>query len=105
MIVGGPDMAPHTPHRSDAPRRSRGAPRAAEAVEREVDDGRRVERQQLAHDEAADDGDAERLPQLGAHAAAERERHAAEQRGQDRKSTRLNSSHTVISYAVFCLKK
>src|SRR5436190_10029183 len=23
----------------------------------------------------------------------------------DRKSTRLNSSHTVISYAVFCLKK
>src|SRR5438034_7672401 len=28
-------------------------------------------------------------------------------RGQalDRKSTRLNSSHTVISYAVFCLKK
>src|SRR5260221_532907 len=26
-------------------------------------------------------------------------------RGEDRKSTRLNSSHTVISYAVFCLKK
>src|SRR5437588_9476061 len=25
--------------------------------------------------------------------------------GVDRKSTRLNSSHTVISYAVFCLKK
>src|SRR5437588_9610856 len=25
--------------------------------------------------------------------------------GPDRKSTRLNSSHTVISYAVFCLKK
>src|SRR5947207_13785974 len=25
--------------------------------------------------------------------------------GSDRKSTRLNSSHTVISYAVFCLKK
>src|SRR5256885_7106661 len=24
---------------------------------------------------------------------------------QDRKSTRLNSSHLVISYAVFCLKK
>src|SRR3954466_16076513 len=23
----------------------------------------------------------------------------------DRKSTRLNSSHTIISYAVFCLKK
>src|SRR5436190_8028418 len=26
-------------------------------------------------------------------------------RREDRKSTRLNSSHTVISYAVFCLKK
>src|SRR5260221_9286004 len=26
-------------------------------------------------------------------------------RKTDRKSTRLNSSHTVISYAVFCLKK
>src|SRR5256885_3536681 len=27
------------------------------------------------------------------------------QAGEDRKSTRLNSSHLVISYAVFCLKK
>src|SRR5947207_8265196 len=27
------------------------------------------------------------------------------QLASDRKSTRLNSSHTVISYAVFCLKK
>src|SRR2546430_10228119 len=26
-------------------------------------------------------------------------------RGEDRKSTRLNSSHSQISYAVFCLKK
>src|SRR5205807_7775856 len=30
---------------------------------------------------------------------------AATEVGQDRKSTRLNSSHLVISYAVFCLKK
>src|SRR5438034_6561632 len=28
-----------------------------------------------------------------------------EEKLRDRKSTRLNSSHTVISYAVFCLKK
>src|SRR3712207_8222584 len=28
-----------------------------------------------------------------------------EDRGRDRKSTRLNSSHANISYAVFCLKK
>src|SRR5688572_31341185 len=27
------------------------------------------------------------------------------QQGTDRKSTRLNSSHSQISYAVFCLKK
>src|SRR5260221_3602631 len=30
---------------------------------------------------------------------------ALETLATDRKSTRLNSSHTVISYAVFCLKK
>src|SRR5438034_3247764 len=48
----------------------------------------------------------------GATARARRravaERRAARRRaeaGRDRKSTRLNSSHTVISYAVFCLKK
>src|SRR5438067_8313998 len=29
----------------------------------------------------------------------------AHRRRQDRKSTRLNSSHVSISYAVFCLKK
>src|SRR5439155_8087867 len=31
--------------------------------------------------------------------------HPREVRGEDRKSTRLNSSHVAISYAVFCLKK
>src|SRR2546427_6040365 len=36
-----------------------------------------------------------------AGAPAARDRH----RGADRKSTRLNSSHSQISYAVFCLKK
>src|SRR3712207_6970148 len=37
--------------------------------------------------------------------AADRVGHRAERRHQDRKSTRLNSSHANISYAVFCLKK
>src|SRR5436190_17403211 len=32
-------------------------------------------------------------------------RHRRVHHEKDRKSTRLNSSHTVISYAVFCLKK
>src|SRR5258708_11242308 len=49
-----------------------------------------------------------------AEPAARRARSAREQRrsrarrgegGRDRKSTRLNSSHQIISYAVFCLKK
>src|SRR5471030_3490869 len=31
--------------------------------------------------------------------------HACGIQGEDRKSTRLNSSHLGISYAVFCLKK
>src|SRR5260221_3726669 len=31
--------------------------------------------------------------------------HGGRRKRRDRKSTRLNSSHTVISYAVFCLKK
>src|SRR5438034_8318965 len=50
------------------------------------------------------------------HAASERQRYsfikvncavrsADRCEVEDRKSTRLNSSHTVISYAVFCLKK
>src|SRR5438034_5245925 len=37
--------------------------------------------------------------------ADHREPGASRARVRDRKSTRLNSSHTVISYAVFCLKK
>src|SRR5215475_14856613 len=36
--------------------------------------------------------------------ARDRRRHRPEAR-RDRKSTRLNSSHVKISYAVFCLKK
>src|SRR5438034_10161471 len=37
--------------------------------------------------------------------ALDRENAKGNENQQDRKSTRLNSSHTVISYAVFCLKK
>src|SRR2546430_1597869 len=39
---------------------------------------------------------------LAARGAA---RARSQRRGLDRKSTRLNSSHSQISYAVFCLKK
>src|SRR3712207_8948909 len=39
------------------------------------------------------------------HEGEEEGRRLRVQRFQDRKSTRLNSSHANISYAVFCLKK
>src|SRR5207248_4798236 len=42
-------------------------------------------------------------PAAGRHAGGLRLCHP--HRGRDRKSTRLNSSHRTISYAVFCLKK
>src|SRR5260221_4330854 len=51
------------------------------------------------------------LPEeCGRHADVEERPHGVVPVGHqppqgDRKSTRLNSSHTVISYAVFCLKK
>src|SRR5207244_12212012 len=38
-------------------------------------------------------------------AAAVRVQPAHQKPARDRKSTRLNSSHQIISYAVFCLKK
>src|SRR5207248_5282078 len=50
---------------------------------------------------AADHHDGQGPPRLGADLGRERRRQEAE----DRKSTRLNSSHRTISYAVFCLKK
>src|SRR2546426_6483094 len=59
------------------------------------DDRHRVVHVGLAH--LVLDVDREPLPLL-VHAQMSR-------RGRDRKSTRLNSSHLVISYAVFCLKK
>src|SRR5690554_7022316 len=42
---------------------------------------------------------------LGASGLGVSERTGRSERGGDRKSTRLNSSHVRISYAVFCLKK
>src|SRR2546427_8069815 len=44
-------------------------------------------------------------PYHGASPERERATLLAPEHRQDRKSTRLNSSHSQISYAVFCLKK
>src|SRR5689334_24659854 len=51
-----------------------------------------------AHDEGADSLRATDLVSVSAHKLGGPQ-------GVDRKSTRLNSSHSSISYAVFCLKK
>src|SRR5690606_41672709 len=44
-------------------------------------------------------------PQAGQGLPRSEEEHLPPRRRRDRKSTRLNSSHVKISYAVFCLKK
>src|SRR5690606_42096785 len=70
----------------------------ANAIDRGVDGPTRLQVGQQ-HDEfiAAHARHRIRLP----HAALQ----PARDHAQDRKSTRLNSSHVKISYAVFCLKK
>src|SRR5439155_3214081 len=45
------------------------------------------------------------FPALHSIATASRARGKRARNARDRKSTRLNSSHVAISYAVFCLKK
>src|SRR5258708_29039837 len=42
---------------------------------------------------------------LAAFASRDGPKRRVAARAEDRKSTRLNSSHQIISYAVFCLKK
>src|SRR3712207_8613666 len=72
--------------------RSEGAPNAERALDGEL----------AAH--AARQVAADGEPEPGAFAATDTaDVHLDE--GLDRKSTRLNSSHANISYAVFCLKK
>src|SRR3712207_7181501 len=75
--------------RSDPPRPGRAD---GPADDREAPEGRALPRQHrhAVHLHALDDG----------HDAG-----GMETGHQDRKSTRLNSSHANISYAVFCLKK
>src|SRR5436190_17651829 len=59
------------------------------------------------HDALPISGFPRRAPRRARWRAARnrRDRSCRGSAGRDRKSTRLNSSHTVISYAVLCLKK
>src|SRR3712207_7240061 len=60
-----------------------------------------VDRKALGTIEAKKDG----TPLLGVESQADRYTEGFSISSKDRKSTRLNSSHANISYAVFCLKK
>src|SRR5262245_39655240 len=61
------------------------APHAlGQSVEGEVNDRRGVERQRLADDQPAHDGQPERTPQLAAHTMAQRQRQGTKQRRQRR---------------------
>src|SRR5262245_60989815 len=87
--------------RADGPRGNDGPEADANRGERE----RRASwrRQEIANGEPR--GGSHRSPDTGKsdHYAERRKRRSGGER--DRKSTRLNSSHLGISYAVFCLKK
>src|SRR5437867_6448564 len=70
---------------------------------REIAEPRRIEEKGRRREHVRDhEGDRE----PGIESRARRPRHRVHRyREQDRKSTRLNSSHRTNSYAVFCLKK
>src|SRR5690606_41258723 len=93
IAAGSPRALPSFPTR-----------RSSDLAEREVEQG--------AGDVAAEDEPAggEQLVEAAAHPVLGQAGLGGDLRGggaaaQDRKSTRLNSSHVKISYAVFCLKK
>src|SRR5579859_3850582 len=72
-----------------------------ELVESEIDDRGGVERQKLAHDEAADDADAERAAKFGAGAGAESERKSAEEGGHGGHQDGAEAQHAGLEDGVF----
>src|SRR5438309_5666148 len=76
--------------------------------ERLRDDAAGLQNQRDDEREAADEGEVVRdagEAEPGRHDAAGADDAGHDRAAGDRKSTRLNSSHSSISYAVFCLKK
>src|SRR5262245_12635635 len=78
MLITGPRNAP------------------GQSVEGEINDWRGVERQRLANDQPAHDGQAERAPQLTAHAVAQRQRQGTQQRRQRRHHDRPEAQQTGL---------
>src|SRR5688500_20107223 len=84
-----------------------GSARRAEVLRERGEPGRSEQSREVIEErqshQRGEDGHADSLTHLE---GAIRKRAASRKFGEiDRKSTRLNSSHLVISYAVFCLKK
>src|SRR3712207_6962384 len=72
---------------------------------REVEDGDEESHHQHRINEHPDADDNRDKPSQGNEPERDSQQNGRRQHKQDRKSTRLNSSHANISYAVFCLKK
>src|SRR6266851_2825562 len=72
-----------------------------ELVESEIDDGRGVERKKLAHDEAADDANAEGAAEFGAGAAAEGQGEGPEEGGHGGHKNRAEAQHAGFEDGVF----
>src|SRR5205807_7338904 len=79
---------------------------AEEASRRDRDDehDERVEVERCSHREWLNDVLKQAVREDDDDEHRNRDRRSLRAEGEDRKSTRLNSSHLVISYAVFCLK-
>ena len=101
------------PHRLRRFWRAQVAQRLRQPVEPQIHNRRGVQRQQLANHQAADDGHAQRTPQLGTSSRAERQRHCAKQRGECRhhdgteaQQTRLvNRVHRRLAFLALRLQR
>src|SRR6266436_2858254 len=72
-----------------------------ELVESEINDRRGVERKKLAHDEAADDADAEGAAKLRTSAGTESQRERAEEGGHGGHQNRAEAQHAGFEDGVF----
>src|SRR5260370_25233298 len=85
-------------YRSGAAKQADQRPKADDRERLRVREERRL-------DDPAVDEDVRAVAEPDRHEPAQHPLDRPLQHERDRKSTRLNSSHTSISYAVFCLKK
>src|SRR5690606_2991305 len=102
--VRGPPRSPSPPHRLKA-RHDRNRYRDPEEERHEYDEPANDDGERATPVEAAvRPGDVHARDYAGENSTEDPVRDILRQQRADRKSTRLNSSHVKISYAVFCLK-